>query len=76
MASDIGAIASQLAIDDAGIDKETIDQIILTHNFGDVKANTIQTDILPSLASRVKHVLGIQNPACVAYDVLFARRGC
>lgn len=72
-ASDIGAIAARLAIEDAGIDPETIDQVIVAHNFGDVKSNTIQTDILPSLASRVKHVLGIKNPACVAYDVLF---GC
>ncbi|MGB0425180.1 MAG: 3-oxoacyl-ACP synthase III family protein, partial [Flavobacteriales bacterium] len=73
VASDIGAAAARLAIEDAGVDMETIDQVIVAHNFGDVKANTIQTDILPSLASRVKHELGIKNPACVAYDVLF---GC
>ncbi|MBU2018037.1 MAG: 3-oxoacyl-ACP synthase III family protein [Bacteroidetes bacterium] len=73
MASDIGTIAARLAIEDAGIDMETIDQIIVAHNFGDVKSKTIQTDILPSLASRIKHELGIKNPACVAYDVLF---GC
>ena len=35
--------------------------------------NTIQTDVLPALASRVKHDLGIKNPNCVAYDILF---GC
>lgn len=73
VASDIAAEAARLAIEDANIDMETIDQVIVAHNFGDVKANTIQTDILPSLASRVKHELGIKNPACVAYDVLF---GC
>jgi 3-oxoacyl-[acyl-carrier-protein] synthase-3 len=73
VASDIGALAGRLAIEDAGIDPETIDQVIVAHNFGDVKANTIQTDILPSLASRIKHALGIKNPSCVAYDVLF---GC
>lgn len=73
VASDIGAIAGRLAIEDAGIDMETIDQVIVAHNFGDVKSNTIQTDILPSLASRVKYEIGIKNPACVAYDVLF---GC
>jgi 3-oxoacyl-[acyl-carrier-protein] synthase-3 len=73
VASDIGAIAGRRAIEDAGIDPETIDQIIVAHNFGDVKSNTIQTDILPSLASRVKHGIGIKNPECVAYDVLF---GC
>ena len=73
VASDIGAIAGRLAIEDAGIDKETIDQIIVAHNFGDVKSNTIQTDILPSLASRIKQEIGIKNPNCVAYDILF---GC
>jgi 3-oxoacyl-[acyl-carrier-protein] synthase III len=72
-ASDIGAIAGRHAIEDAGIDPETLDQVIVAHNFGNVKSNTIQTDILPSLASRIKHDLGIKNPACVAYDVLF---GC
>lgn len=73
VASDIGAIAGRLAIEDAGIDMETIDQIIVAHNFGDVQSNTIQTDILPSLASRIKQAIGIKNPNCVAYDVLF---GC
>jgi 3-oxoacyl-[acyl-carrier-protein] synthase-3 len=73
VASDIGAIAGRLAIEDAGIDMESIDQVIVAHNFGDVKSGTIQTDILPSLASRVKHLIGIKNPSCVAYDVLF---GC
>lgn len=73
VASDIGAIAAQQAIEDAGVDPETIDQLIVAHNFGDVPKGTIQTDVLPSLASRVKYALGIKNPACVAYDVLF---GC
>jgi len=73
LASDIGAIAAERAIEDAGIDPESIDQIIVAHNFGDVRSGTIQTDVLPSLASRIKHALQIQNPACVAYDVLF---GC
>jgi 3-oxoacyl-[acyl-carrier-protein] synthase-3 len=71
--SDLGFLAAQKAIDDAAIDKETIDYIICAHNFGDVKANTIQSDILPCLASRVKHSLKIKNPKCVAYDILF---GC
>ena len=73
VASDIGFLAAQKAIDDASIDPETIDYIICAHNFGDVKANTIQSDILPCLASRIKHRLRIKNPKCVAYDILF---GC
>jgi 3-oxoacyl-[acyl-carrier-protein] synthase-3 len=73
VASDIGAIAGRIAIEDAGIDPETIDQLIVAHNFGDVRIDTIQSDSVPSLASRIKHSLGIKNPSCVAYDVLF---GC
>jgi len=71
--SDIAAIAAERAIKDAGIDPESIDQIIVAHNFGDVKYNNTQTDILPSIASRVKRYLQIKNPSCVAYDILF---GC
>ncbi len=72
-ASDLGTIAAQRAIDDAGIDPETIDQIIVAQNFGDVKKGTIQTDLVPSLATRIKHNLKIENSACVAYDIIF---GC
>jgi len=71
--SDIGAIAAQKAIDDSRINPEEIDQLIVAHNFGNVIKNTIQTDAVPSLASLIKHELGIRNPACVAYDILF---GC
>ena len=72
-ASDIAAIAAKNAIEDAGIDPEELDYIILGQNFGDIQKGTIQTDILPSLAARVKHILQIKNPNCVAYDVVF---GC
>jgi 3-oxoacyl-[acyl-carrier-protein] synthase-3 len=71
--SEMASKAAELAIQDAGIDPETIDQIIVAHNFGDVLPGTIQTDTIPALASRVKHQLGIKNPNCVAYDILF---GC
>ncbi len=72
-ASDIGGIAAKKAIDDSGIDREEIDQLIVAHNFGNVIKHTIQTDAVPSLASHIKHKLGIRNPNCVAYDILF---GC
>ena len=71
--SDMAAIAAQKAIEDAGCDPETLDQIIVAHNFGNVLKHTIQTDVLPALASRVKHALKIKNPSCVPYDILF---GC
>ncbi|MDP2541115.1 3-oxoacyl-ACP synthase [Tenacibaculum discolor] len=72
-ASDLGFFAAKKAIEDAKINPEELDYIIFAHNFGDVKKNAIQSDILPSLATRVKHLLQIENPNCVAYDILF---GC
>lgn len=71
--SDLGFYAAQSAIENSGIDPETLDYIIFAHNFGDVRFGTIQSDTVPSLASRIKHHLKIKNNFCVAYDVLF---GC
>ncbi|MCK0125180.1 ketoacyl-ACP synthase III [Gelidibacter sp. F2691] len=71
--SDLAFFAAEKAIANANIDPEELDYIIMAHNFGDVKHNTIQSDVLPCLASRVKHSLRIKNPKCVAYDILF---GC
>ncbi|MCI4443786.1 MAG: ketoacyl-ACP synthase III [Lentimicrobium sp.] len=71
--SDLAFLASQKAIENAGIDPETLDYIIFAHNFGDVKYGTHQSDMIPSLATRVKHKLQIKNPKCVAFDILF---GC
>jgi 3-oxoacyl-[acyl-carrier-protein] synthase III len=71
--SDIGSMAAEAALKDSGADPEQIDQIIVAHNFGNVFKHTIQTDAVPSLASRIKHKLGIRNPHCIAYDILF---GC
>ncbi|EDP97712.1 3-oxoacyl-ACP synthase III family protein [Kordia algicida OT-1] len=71
--SDLAFFAAEKAIKDANINPEELDYIIFAHNFGDVQHGTIQSDILPSLASRVKHKLRIKNPKCVAYDILF---GC
>jgi 3-oxoacyl-[acyl-carrier-protein] synthase-3 len=73
MTSDIAFIAAKRAIEDSKIDPETLDYIILAHNFGNQKKGAIQADLLPSLATRVKHDLRIKNPKCVAYDMLF---GC
>ena len=72
-ASDLGYIAAKNAIEDACIDPETIDYIIVAHNFGNVKYNTDEIDVFPGLAVRIKNLLKIQNPQCVAYDILF---GC
>ncbi len=71
--SDMAVFAAEKAIEDAGIDPEEIDQIIVAQDFGDIIKGTIQTDTLPSIASRVKHKLQISNTKCVAYDLIF---GC
>jgi 3-oxoacyl-[acyl-carrier-protein] synthase III len=72
-ASNIGYEAAKKAIEDSGVDPETLDQLIVAHNFGNVIKDTIQTAAVPSLASQLKHALGIRNPNCIAYDILF---GC
>ncbi len=71
--SELGTFAAEKAIEDAGIDPETLDQIIVAHNFGDVSKTNQQSDILPSISARIKHNLKIKNNSCVAYDILF---GC
>ena len=72
-ASDLGALAAEDAFHSSGIDREGLEYIIVAHNFGDVKKGSYRTDIVPSLASRIKHLLGIQNPNCIPYDLPF---GC
>jgi 3-oxoacyl-[acyl-carrier-protein] synthase-3 len=73
VASDLGAEAASLALSDADTDPETLDYIIVAHNFGDVRADRLRLDFCPTLAARIKERLGIQNPYCVAYDLPF---GC
>lgn len=72
-ASDLAALAAREAVTASGIDQEKLDYIIVAHNFGDVAFETNRTNQVPALASRVKALLGIRNPACVAYDLPF---GC
>lgn len=73
VASDIAALAAEEALKSASFDREELDYIIVAHNFGDIKYNNRKSDSVPALAARVKHILGIKNPATVAYDILF---GC
>lgn len=73
LTSDIATIAARRAIEDAGIDPEELDYIIVGQNFGDVRDGSNQTDQVPSIAARVKHKLRIKNNSCVTYDVIF---GC
>lgn len=70
---EIAIIAAQRALEDAKADPETLDGIILAHNFGTIAYGTTQVNLLPSIASRVKHALRIKNPGCIAFDIVF---GC
>lgn len=71
--SEIAAAAARAALSSSGIEGETLDAIIVAHNFGDVKPGTSRTDQVPSLAARVKHKLGIVHPPTAAWDLIF---GC
>ncbi|MBN1850083.1 MAG: ketoacyl-ACP synthase III [Deltaproteobacteria bacterium] len=73
LTSDIAYMASRDALESAQVDPEELDLIIVAHNFGDIKADNKKTDLIPSLATRVKHHLQIENPDTIAYDLPF---GC
>ena len=69
----MGYNAALEAIQSSGIEKETLDYIIVAHNFGDIKHNSGIPDYVPNIASRIKRKLQILNPDTVAYDIMF---GC
>jgi 3-oxoacyl-[acyl-carrier-protein] synthase III len=73
VASDLAAEAARRAVDDAAIDPECLDYVIVAHNFGDIGSGNLFPDFVPSLAARVKQKLAIANPECIAYDLPF---GC
>jgi 3-oxoacyl-[acyl-carrier-protein] synthase-3 len=69
--TDIATEAALAAL--AQVDREDLDYIIVAHNFGDLRREEMRSDQVPTIASRVKHRLRIQNPYTVAYDIPF---GC
>jgi len=58
--SDIASLAAGKAL--KGVDHESLYYIIVAQNLGGVKADNIITDMVPTLAARVKHKLRIKNP--------------
>lgn len=70
--SDIAYEAAKNALDSSGIDPESLDGIIVAHNFGDVRRGG-RSDLVPALAARVKAKLKIATPRTVAFDLVF---GC
>ena len=71
--SDIAYEAAKDCLESSQTDKESLDYIIVANNYGDVRAGTTIPDLVPSLASRVKNKLEIENPKTIAYDIVF---GC
>lgn len=71
--SDLAFEAAHDALQSSGIDPETVDGFIVAHNFGDVRAGSARSDLVPALAARVKARLGIRNPFAFAFDLVF---GC
>jgi 3-oxoacyl-[acyl-carrier-protein] synthase III len=71
--SDLAYFAAADALKSSGIDGESLDYIIVAHNFADVRSDNHYSDMLPNIAAKVKQKLGIMNSDCVAYDILF---GC
>lgn len=71
--TDMAYEAARDALQSSGIDPESLDGIIVAHNFGDVRAGSRMSDLVPALAARVKARLGIRNPYAPAFDLVF---GC
>lgn len=69
--SDIAFIAAERALENT--DRESLDYIIVAQNLGDVRADSNRSDMIPTIAARVKHKLKIKNPYTVAFDIPF---GC
>jgi 3-oxoacyl-[acyl-carrier-protein] synthase-3 len=69
--SDIAFLAAEKALN--GVDRESLDYIIVAQNFGDVRADNNKFEMVPTIAARVKHKLRIKNPYTVAFDIPF---GC
>lgn len=68
--SDLAVAAIQDACKSAEVSLESLDFIIVGHNFGDIEAGNIRSDALPGLANKVKMKLHLKNPSCICHDVI------
>ena len=73
VATDLAYEAARDALESSKIDAESLDGIIVAHNFGDVRAGSVRSDLVPAIAARVKARLGIRNPYAAAWDLVM---GC
>lgn len=70
-AAEEAIISTQKTIKD--FSPESIDLIIVAHNYGDIHFGGIKQSQVPSISAIVKNKLGIKNADCIPKDVLF---GC
>ncbi len=71
LTSDIAALAAERALQ--GVDRESLDYIVVAQNLGENTPENPVPDMVPAIASRVKHKLKIENPYTVCFDLPF---GC
>ncbi len=68
--SDLAVFSALDALDSSGFDREKLEFIIVAHNFGDIYPEDSRSDAMPSISSRVKTMLGINNPYVLTHDVI------
>jgi 3-oxoacyl-[acyl-carrier-protein] synthase-3 len=73
--SDIAYLAATEALSSSKTDPESLDYIIVAHNFGDISKDNCRSEFVPSIASRVKNRLHINNPNTIVYDIIFGCAG-
>ncbi len=71
--SGMATLAAENALE--GVDRESLDYIIVAQNLGDIKLDKRKMDMVPTIAARVKHNLRIKNPYTVAFDIPFGCAG-
>ncbi len=71
LTSDMAHHAAEQALENT--EPEDLDYIIVAQNLGDIRTDNIRSDMVPSIAARVKQKLRIRNPYTVGYDIPF---GC
>jgi len=70
--SDMAYEAARECLNDADVDPEGVDYVVVAHNFGDVNEKG-RISLVPSLSMKVKGKLGIKNRKTECYDIPF---GC
>ncbi len=68
--SDLAVLAIKDACQSAEISMESLDFLIVAHNFGDISEGNVRSDMLPGIANKVKMKLHIKNPKTVCYDII------